>query len=342
MRKRFENKVIDVVNKIKSESPYEYDSITAPRRAEALRDKFTRQMLINSIWYSGSDVELKKLYEKDIHTFKDTKYDTEKLNYFWAQPTDGLNIRKIHFGIPQLISEKMVDLIKANGYEYTVYDDEMFETENEDNKKRLDAILNENQFDSLLNEAIETESWAGGVAFKISSRSDYKYPILEVVQPDEYEPVIEVGRIVGDIFIKYYYVENEIYKLKEEYGVEDVGAFIKYQLYHHVNGQWLETELTAIKETAKLENKFFIGIREKLSLYKPNKLPNSDFRGSRLGESDYSGSHGIFDAIDEVGSTMVQEFRDGKIKNFWPSDLLPLDPVTKQQYIPAALEKDFI
>ena len=40
---------------------------------------------------------------------------------------------------------------------------------------------------------------------------------------------------------------------------------------------------------------------------------------------------------------MVQEFRDGKIKNFWPSNLLPTDPLDNNKtYLPPALKKDFI
>ena len=37
--------------------------------------------------------------------------------------TTGLNIRKIHSGLPQLISEKMVDLLLSNGYEFNVLKD---------------------------------------------------------------------------------------------------------------------------------------------------------------------------------------------------------------------------
>ena len=104
----------------------------------------------------------------------------------------------------------------------------------------------------------------------------------------------------------------------------------------------LDVSLDTLDETKDLDDVSFAGVYKKFSLYVPNKLPNSEFRGSRLGESDYSGSHGIFDAIDETLSTWVQEFRDGKIKNFWPSNLLPIDPMTQQQYLPPALQKDFI
>jgi hypothetical protein len=330
------------LKRLKGQSPYEYDALMSPNKTEALRDRFTRSMLINSVWYNGSDIDLKQLYQRDLATFKIGTVTTDELNYFWAQPTEGMNIRKIHSGIPQLISEKMVDLIKSNGYEYVVYQDKDLTERDDDNQERLESILEDNYFESMLDEAIETASWSGGVAFKWSTREGMPYPILEVIQPEEYEPRVESGRIVEDIFIKYFMRDNSLYKLKERYGIDANGGYIRYEMYRKTETGWSEANLTDIEETKDLEDIQFTNVYEKFSLYIPNKLPNSEFRGSRLGESDYSGSHGLFDAIDEVISTMVQEFRDGKIKNFWPSDLLPVDPTSKQQYLPPALKKDFI
>lgn len=336
-----------VLEKIKSDSAYEYNNIITPDRMAALRDKYTRSVLINGVWYSGNDLELKQLYERDLKAFKIGQVTSEELNYFWAQPTSGTNIRKIHCGIPQLISEKFVDLILSNGYEFNVYKDNKFEDEDEENKTRLELILDDNMFMGILQEAIETESWSGGVAIKLSTNARFDYPIIEIIQPEEYEPVIVAGRVVEDIFIKYFDRKNMSFKLKEHYGIDDKGGFIKYKLYKLIGrgdgATWLEADLSELEETKDLKGISFNGIFEKFSIYKPNKLPNSEFRGSRLGESDYSGSHGLFDALDEVISAMVQEFRDGKIKNFWPSNLLPTDPLDNNKtYMPPALKKDFI
>ena len=340
---RTEKKIENYLNKLREEHPYEFDTLIAPTTQEYLRNKFTRSMVINSKWYGGNDLELKQLYEKDLKAFRIANVTSDELNYFWAQPTTGLNVRKVHSGLPQLISEKFVDLIISNGYDITLYKDVDFSERDEDNEERLFNILDDNSFDLLLQEGIETESWAGGVAFKLSfDKSQFKYPILECIQPEEYEPTIKAGRIVEDIFITYYNRNGSLYKLKEKYGVNDIGGYIKYSLEKRSGEVWYETKLSDIEETKDLKDISFRGIFEKFSIYKPNKLPNSEFRSSRLGESDYSGSHGLFDALDEVISTMIQEFRDGKIKNFWPSNLLPVDPVTKTTYMPPALKKDFI
>ena len=129
------------LDKIRENSPYEYNSLITPNRTIALQDRYTRNMLINSTWYGGNDLELKQLYERDLKSFRIGQFTSEELNYFWAQPTSGTNVRKIHSGIPQLISEKMVDLLISNGYEITVYADDELEEQDEDNQKRLDEIL---------------------------------------------------------------------------------------------------------------------------------------------------------------------------------------------------------
>lgn len=338
------DKITDIVknelSKIESERTFEFDHVKGSLKAEALRDRFTRTMMTHRVWYEGDDLQLKQLYERDLKSFKVGNFTTDELNYFWAQPTEGLNVRKIHSGLPQHISEVMVDLLMSNGYERMIYFNET--DRDKDNELRLNEILDDNDFESQLQEAIETESWSGGVAFKLSFNPKYVYPIIEVIHPEYYEPKIEAGRIIEDTFIKYFVRNNTTYKLKESYGVDETGGYIRYKIYQLIGEMWSEVSLSELEETRDLEDLTFPGIYEKFSLYKPNKLPNSDFKGSKLGESDYSGSVGLFDAIDEVLSTMVQEFRDGKIKNFWPSDLLPVDPSTQQQYMPAALKKDFI
>jgi hypothetical protein len=43
------------------------------------------------------------------------------------------------------------------------------------------------------------------------------------------------GRIVEDIFTKYYYREEYNYKLEERYGVDKEGAYITYHLFKSSN-----------------------------------------------------------------------------------------------------------
>ena len=64
------------------------------------------------------------------------------------------------------------------------------------------------------------------------------------------------------------------FKLKEHYGIDDKGGFIKYKLYKLIGrgdgATWLEADLSELEETKDLKGISFNGIFEKFSIYKPN------------------------------------------------------------------------
>jgi len=123
----------------------------------------TRRVLENSVLYSGIEQDLAYFYRKEAPKFIRNGQPSESLNYFWAN-TDS-DIRKIHSGFPQLICEKMVDLIVGNGFDIVVEGSDK-ETELQED---LDAMLMDNKFKgSILSKSIETESWSGGTAWKLS------------------------------------------------------------------------------------------------------------------------------------------------------------------------------
>jgi len=302
----------------------------------------TRRLLENGIWYSGIEQDILYFYETEAPNFYRSNKASESLNYFWATHKD--NFRKIHTGYPQLISEKMVDLITSNGYDIVVEGKKQ-----EDLQEKLEAMLKENKFVSmLLGKSIETESWSGGVSWKLSYNPLIsEYPIIEVWQPENYDCVVVSGRIVEDIFYIYYEKDNTKYRLSEMYGVNEEGAYIDYKLYSlqhfkgQQNGSWVECNLTDLDVTANLKKITFKGYNKKLSLYKANKLPNSEFRNSVLGESDYSGSYGGFDALDEIASTWIQEFRDGKLNRYFPEEFMATTTNGKTHF-PDGFKKDHV
>jgi hypothetical protein len=285
----------------------------------------TRRILENSVWYSGIEQDIAYFYRKEAKKFWRSGEASESMNYFWGRANT--NFRKIHSGFPQLICEKMADLITSTGYEIKV------EGKNEEKlQETLDAMLEDNKFRSmLLIKSIETESWSGGVAWKMSwNPLITEYPIIEAWEPENYTNTIVSGRVVEDIFYIYYDLGSLKYRLSEIYGVDLKGAYIDYKLELLVYGrtntaekpQWTEAPLSDLEQTKDLKRIEFVGYMKRLSLYKPNKLPNSEFRYSQLGESDYAGSYGAFDAVDEIISTWIQEFRDGKLNRYFPQELV--------------------
>ena len=308
----------------------------------------TRRILENSVLYSGIEQDIAYFYRKEAPKFIRNGQKSESLKYFWAD-TD-TDIRKIHSGFPQLISEKMVDLIVGNGFDIVVEGSDK-ETELQD---ELDEMLKDNKFKgSILSKSIETESWSGGTAWKLSWNPKLtEYPIIEAWQPENYTSVIKSGRVLEDIFYEYYEKGKTQYRLSEIYGMEKgVGAYIDYALdmlvyssVSQVNGgsKWIKVSLTELEDTAELKRIDFKGYMKRLSLYKPNKLPNSEFRYSNVGESDYAGSYGAFDAIDEILSTWIQEFRDSKLNRYFPEELMIKSLTTGKYKYPGAFEKDHI
>jgi hypothetical protein len=299
--------------------------VTLPDR---YNDRYmTRRLLENSVWYSGIEPDLQYFYKTEAPKYWRSAQASESLNYFWYD--SNTDFRKIHSGFPQLISEKMVDLIIGNGMRIIV------EGKNQEElQKELDEMLKENKLKILMSKGIETESWSGGVSWKMTRNPLIsKYPILESWQPENYTNVVVSGRIVEDIFYVYYEDGDQKYRLSEMYGVNNEGAYIDYKLdklsFTAVgtgttkNAQWNEASFKDLEQTKDLKKITFTGYFKKLSLYKPNKLPNSEFRHSILGESDYAGSYGSFDAIDEILSTEIQEFRDSKLIRYFPEEYVP-------------------
>lgn len=306
---------------------------------------FTRRVLENSVWYSGIEQDLEIFYTKQAPKFVRGGEQSESLNYFWAKADE--DFRKIHSGFPQLISEKMADLILSSGYEIKV------EGKNEEVlQEEMDAMLKDNKFRSMLMpKSIETESWNGGVPLKLTwNPLISEYPIIEAWQPENYTNVVVCGRIVQDIFYIYYDKSNVKYRLSEIYGVDKKGAYIDYKLdrlnYDGVEtvletGKWIPVSLKDLEQTKDLKKITFNGYFKKLSYYKANKLPNSEFRNSILGESDYAGSYGMFDAVDEILSTWIQEFRDGKLYRYFPEEYMPRNN-SGDTRIPSAFKKDHV
>lgn len=324
------NKAID--NRIKRYgkgvgTEMKYNPLLVSMERNANDKLMTRRLLENSVWYSGIEQDIKYFYTKEAPKFYRNGEASESLNYFWAKQNDS-DFRMVHSGFPQLISEKMVDLIIGNGFNIKV------EGENEETlQEELDNILEDNKSNMLMSKSIEMESWSGGTSWKLSFNPDVSdYPIIEAWQPEDYTNKVISGRVVEDIFYTYYEKDNIKYRLSEMYGVEKgVGAYIDYRLEQlqfdtrgqaNVEAKWMDTSLSDLDETKDLKRLVFNGYFNRLSLYKPNKLPNSEFRYSILGESDYSGSYGAFDAVDEIISTWVQEFRDSKLNRYFPEEFM--------------------
>jgi hypothetical protein len=329
---------------LKGGTNMEYSPFYLNNQSTLSNNRYTIRLTENSVWYSGIDYDLQLFYQQNTSKMRNKGDISDAINYFWRNTKQ--TMRKIHSGVPQLICEKMVDLITGNGYKINLMD----ALEDDDDNLRLQEILKDNKFNMLLQHGIETESWSGGAPFRITTnKAISEYPIIEVVEPEHYSYREVSGRIIEDVYTTYPTEGNDKYRLKAIYGVREENgipeSYIDYKLERVSEDKggktWTEVSLESLPSTSQYTPFSVKGYNKKFSLYKPNKLPNSEFRGSMYGESDYSGSIGAFDAVDEIVSTWIQEFRDGKLNRYIPSNLLPKNS-RDETVINRILDKDFI
>ena len=292
---------------------------------------FSQRLQENYTWYTANVPALMEFYRE--HREITSKYYKDDYNYFWANvPQEN---RKVHTKVPSLITLKMVDLLIGNGYNFDAsvssYDENGEEIEEqeltESVKSRMMNIIDENKFSSLLSNSISAESWSGGVAWKIIVDKDFSnLPILQKADQRYINLHTKYGRIVG-IGFKEYYQEGKInYVLYETYTTNENGdATIINKLYRVDNkGKETEVSLNEISQTKELEEEItFNGFKGMLAFYKPNKLPNTEFLGSPYGESDYAGCYSLFDSLDEILSTMIDDVRKNRTRLLVPETLLP-------------------
>lgn len=288
-------------------------------RHVVIRDLLTHEgnCAKNRIWYRGLPNQLSEFYR----ALPDS-------TLFWAaKQTRGLEIRKIHTGLPAIVIDMIVNIVcnDFNGIE--------FESENT-NKERWEEIAKDNDFEELLSEAVKECAIVGDGAFKISVDPEIsENPILEFYPADRVRYVYKRGRLREVHFYTEIKHDHKLYELVEKYGY----GFIRYELRAE-NGKKLE--LDAIPETAWAKGKD-VSFDEALIWAVPMIYSKSAVykgRGKALLDSkDTAG-----DALDESISQWMDALRAGRTQTYIPETLVPRDPVTLTPIRPNAFDNRFI
>lgn len=246
----------------------------------------------NIIWYNGQANELSQLYSQIPF-----KNDT-----FWGSiQTAGLEIRKIHTGLPALIVDVLTNIIMTdyNGIDF-------------DGKKEYEDIWNkaeeENNFNDLLEEAVKQSLYKGKGAFKLSLDPELsEMPIIEYFGKDRVELVYNRGRLVELIFRTIIEEKNKKYVLKEHYGY----GYIRHELLSC--DEKIEYN---IKDLDKTKNLTDIEFNKSFMMAIPYKV---------FENAIYDKKTDVFDAFDEVVSQWLNAVRDGRVRTYIPEELIPRD-----------------
>lgn len=283
----------------------------------------------NRIWYRGDSNELQQLYEQ-----LNTGVDRYK---FWAcKSSPGMEIRKIHTGLPGLV----VDMLTA----VTLADIGEFEISKGADKDIWEEICRENKFLKRLEKAVKEVLYIGDGAFKITYDSDIsEYPILEFYPGDRIGIKSERGRIREIVFKTVYEHESKRYILHEHYGC----GYIKSKLYCGND----EVSLDAIPQTQGLSDVTFSGYTEdsdgkatqrgQYMLAVPLKFYESG-RWDERGQSIFDKKIDNFDSLDEAWSQWMDALRAGRSKEYIPECLIPRNPHTGEILKPNAFDNRYI
>lgn len=279
-------------------------------------NNYESQAFINNIWYRGDPSEIQQLYEQ--------LNDRLGNKHFWgSKPTVGMNIRKIHTGLPSMIVDTLADIST----------DDLDKIEAGKRQEEWNKIAEENNPKALLRDAVVGALVCGDGAFKWSVDTDIsQYPIIEYYDGSRVDFERERGRLTAVIFKTKKIINKQRYTLLERYSKRGI-------TYKLVNKEGKECN---IEDFPELINKYqpVINTNEFMMALPVMFKKSKKYEGR--GKSLFDGKLDNFDAFDEVWSQWMLALRKGQIKTYIPDSLLPRDPETGLLLRGSDLDNDFI
>ncbi len=263
---------------------------------------FELSAIRNRIWYRGDSSELEQMYQQNPEW-------ADKYKFWASKCSPGMEMRKIHTGLPGMIVRIMTAIVLAdmNDFEFAKPAHENLWKEIED----------ENKFRKSLERALKEVLYIGDGAWKVTIDTEIsEHPLLEWYPGEKIEIVRHRGRVREVIFKTPYTVEKQQYLLYEHYGF----GYIRNELYKGDT----QVELNAIEATKGLSDVIF---DDSVILAVPVMVYESAKYEGR-GGSIYDGKLDSFDALDEAWSQWMDALRAGRAKTYIPECLIPKDPYT--------------
>lgn len=265
---------------------------------------FETNAIRNRIWYRGDSNELEQMYQQN------PEY-ADKFKFWACKCSPGMEMRKIHTGLPGLIVRILTSVVLADMND--------FEFENAKQEQLWKEIEADNKFTKKMEKALKEVLYIGDGAFKVTIDTKIsEYPILEWYPGERIEIVRQRDRISEVIFKTPYKDQGRMYVLNERYGY----GYIINELYLHDK----LVDIKSIPATANLADWKF---DENIILAVPLQIYESAKYEGR-GGSIFDGKLDSFDAFDEVWSQWMDALRAGRAKTYIPECLVPHDPETGQ------------
>lgn len=277
---------------------------------------FELNAIRNRIWYSADGNKIEQMY-RQMPEYAD------KQKFWSSRCTPGMEMRKIHTGLPSLIVRILNSIIIAGMEE--------FEFPNVQQEQLWNEIEEDNKFRKKFEKSLKETLFIGDGAYKISVDTELsQYPILEWYPGERIEIVLNRGRLKEIVFKQVYMEGKRQYVLNEHYGY----GYIIPRLY---KGE-AEVPLNTLEETANMKPVTF---DKSVILAVPFKIyESSQFEGR--GGSIFDGKLDAFDAFDEAWSQWMDALRAGRARTYIPESYIPRDPENGALMRPNPFDNRFI
>lgn len=277
---------------------------------------FEAHAIRNRIWYRGDSNELEQFYMQ-------TREYADKYKFWSSTSTPGMEMRKIHTGLPALIVRTLSFVVLPD------MDDFEFESPAQENM--WDEIAKENKFNKKIESALKEALYIGDGAFKITIDTDIsEYPILEWYPGDKVEFVRQRDRIKEVIFKTPYHEKGQTYVLNERYGY----GYVINELYQNNN-------LVDIKRLKATESLMDVTFDNSVILAVPFMVFESSKYDGR-GGSIFDGKIDDFDSFDEIWSQWMDAQRKARAIRYIPEEMIPRNPNTGETMRPNPFDNSFM
>lgn len=289
----------------------------ADRLAFTIKEEldFIGTAYMHKLWYRGNASELAQFYAEmpDVN------------GRFWhCSATAGLEIRRVHTGIPKIMVNKLAGIaagdfngITASGSSAHIWEE----------------IARENNIRALIQQSVTDMLVVGDGAFKVSLDPEVSdLPVLEWYSGENVELVRRRGRIREIVFSTPYCEGNVPFVLEEHYGF----GYVRYELFRGPERR--PVPLSSLKATEHLTDVQFDGsfmMASAMMMY-----PSDQFRGR--GQSIFDGKTDAFDALDETYSQWLQAQRQSRPMTYMPDRLVPRDPRNGRLMKPNSFDNRYV
>lgn len=316
----------NVMSKIKTAIVNWLNFEPAPEMTITIMEPFSYEgnVMKNRIWYRGEASELSQFYKQ----MRDAGPDDVNSARFWAAvPSCGLDIRKIHSGLPGICVDTMANVVTSD-MQPIKFDD----AAPSGAADRWKPIAEENDFSTLIHDSIKETDIAGDGAFKISFDPNVsKLPVIEFYSGERVDYTRKRGRVTEVLFYTSTQIGNRTFKLQETYGK----GYVTYQLFDDNGNQVPPAQYpeTAGLVDVKWDGDFMMAVP--LMFVKSSKF---DGRG----QSVFDDKCDMYDALDEDISQWTDAVRNARVMTYIPEDLIPVDPNTGEKIPPNPFDNRYI